>query len=146
MIGVVNVTLIDTTVQAIYDWMNGAHAHMTDWLNTTCFDEFVKNNSALIAWQREVENGTIDYEYSPTDVVTVDQLNMNLVLSNYGSNPVLLKYTGSAKSSVAPAAKGLTLPEFAIPSGAAMTLPWLNELARARRKFQHAQRRVSSCF
>lgn len=136
--GAVNVTLIDTTVQAIYNWMNDTYANMTDWSSITYFEGFVKSNPTLIVWQREVDNGTIDYDYVPIEVVNIDQVNMSMVVSNYGSNPVVVQYAGSVKSSVAPTAEVLTLSEFAIPIGAALTLPWLNELARARRKFHRA--------
>jgi hypothetical protein len=136
--GAVNVTLTDTTVQAIFDWMNETHVNMTDWSSVTYFEGFVKDNPTLIVWQREVDNGTIDYDYIPTEVVSIDEVNMSLIVCNYGSSPVVLQYTGSVKSGVAPTAKVLTLSEFAIPIGAALTLPWLNELARARRKFHRA--------
>ena len=136
--GEVNVTLIDTTVQEIDNWMNDNHVNMTYWSNVTYLDEFLKNNASLIVWQREVNNGTIDYNYVPTEVVSIDQVNMSLVVTNYGANPVVVEYTGSVESGVAPTAKVLTLSEFAIPIGAALTLPWLNELVRARRKFRRA--------
>jgi hypothetical protein len=136
--GAVNVTLIDTTLQAILNWINNIHGNMSDWWNITYFDEFVKSNPTMIVWQREVDNGTLDYDYVPTDVVSVDQLNMSLVVSNDGSNPAGVQYTGSVESGVAPTVKVRTLSEFAIPIGVALTLPWLNELARARRKFQRA--------
>jgi hypothetical protein len=134
--GSVNVTLIDTSVQAIYNWMNDTHANMTDWSSITYFQEFEKNNPTLIVWQREVDNGTIDYDYIPTEVVSIDQVNMSLVVSNYGSKAVVVQYTASVENSVAPTGKVLILSEFAIPIGAALTLPWLNEFARARRKLK----------
>jgi hypothetical protein len=132
--GVVNVTLIDTTIEAIYNWMNDTYASMTDWLNVTYFDGFVKSNPTLIVWQHELDNGTIDYDYVPTEVVSIYQVNMSLVVSHYGSDQLVVHYTGSVESSVAPTVKVLTLSEFAIPIGAVLTLPWLNELARAKRK------------
>jgi hypothetical protein len=136
--GAVNVTLIDTTFQAILNWINDIYANITDWSNITYFDEFVKSNPTMIVWQREVKNGTLDYDYVPTEVVSVDQVNMSLAVSNDGSNAAGVQYTGSVESGVAPTAKVLTVSEFAIPIGAALTLPWLNELARARRKLQRA--------
>jgi hypothetical protein len=138
MTGAVNVTLIDTTQQAILNWINTIHGNMSDWWNIAYFDEFVKSNPTMIVWQREVDNGTLDYDYVPTSVVSVDQLNMSLVVSNDGSDPVGVQYTGSVESGVAPTVKVRTLSEFAIPIGVALTLPWLNELVRARRKFQRA--------
>jgi hypothetical protein len=132
--GAVNVTLIDTTVQAIMNWINGIHGNMTEWSNITYFDGFVKSNPTLIVWQHKLNNGTIDYDYVPTEVVSIDQVNMSLVVSNYGSNPVVVNYAGSIESRVAPTVKVLTLSEFAIPIGVALTLPWLRELVRAKRK------------
>jgi hypothetical protein len=133
--GVVNVTLLDTTIEAIYNWINDTyHTSITNWSNITYFNGFVKSNPTLIAWQHKLDNGTIDYDYVPTEVVSIDQVNMSLVFSNYGSNPVVVNYAGSVESRVAPTVKVLTLSEFAIPIGVALTLPWLRELVRAKRK------------
>jgi hypothetical protein len=128
--GAINITLIGTSVQAISNWMTNT----TNWSSVTYFDAFLKSNPTLIIWQREVDNGTIDYDYVPTEVVNVDQVNMSLVTSNYGSNYVDVQYAGSVESGVAPTAKVRTLSEFVIPIGAVLTLPWLNEIARGRKK------------
>jgi hypothetical protein len=135
--GTVNVTLVDTTVEAIMTWISDIQPQVTDLFNVQYFDEFVKSNPTLIVWQRELNNQTIDYDYIPTDVVGVDQINMSLIASNYGSNPVIVQYSGSVQGGIAPTVKVRTLSEFAIPIGAALTIPWLNELARAR-KFRRA--------
>jgi hypothetical protein len=132
--GVINVTVVDMSFEAMQKWMNHTYPSVTDWLNVTYLDGFVKRNPTLIVWQHELNNGTISYDYVPTEVVDIYQMNMSLVVSNHGPNPVIVYYTGSVKSSVAPTVKVLTLSEFAIPIGVVLTLPWLNELARARRK------------
>ena len=136
--GTVNVTLVDTTVEAIMTWISDIQPKVTNLFNVQYFDEFVKSNPTLIVWQRELNNATIDYDYTPTDVVSVDQINMSLIASNYGSNPVIVQYLGSVEGEVAPTGKVRTLSEFAIPIGVALTLPWLNELTKARRKFHRA--------
>jgi hypothetical protein len=137
--GTVNVTLVDTTVEAIMTWISDIQPKVTDLFNVQYFDEFAKSNPTLIVWQREVDNGTLDYDYVPTQVISIDEVNMSLVASDYGSNPAVVEYTGSVESGVAPTAKVRTLSEFTIPIGAALTLPWLNELVKARRKFHGAR-------
>jgi hypothetical protein len=136
--GTVNVTLVDTTVEAIMTWISDIQPNVTDLFNVQYFAEFVKSNPTLIVWQREVDNGTLDYDYVPTQVISIDEVNMSLVASNYGSNPAVVEYTGSVETGVAPTAKVQTLSEFTIPIGAALTLPWLNELTKAKRKFRRA--------
>jgi len=137
--GTVNVTLVDTTVEAIMTWIGNIQPPVTALFNVSYFDQFVKSNPTLIVWQRELNNNaTIDYDYVPTDVVSIDQINMSLIASNYGSNSVIVQYFGSVESGVAPTMKARTLSEFAIPIGAALTIPWLNELARTRRKLRRA--------
>jgi len=136
--GTVNVTLVGTTVEAIMTWIGNIQPNVTDLFNVSYFDEFVKSNPTMIVWQHELNNATIDYDYIPTDVISTDQINMSLIASNYGSNPVIVQYIGSVEGGVAPTMKVQTLYEFAIPIGAALTLPWLNELARTRRKLRRA--------
>jgi hypothetical protein len=107
--------------------------------NVTYFVQFLEANSSLIAWHGEVHGGTIEHEYSPGTVV-----NVTFVVSSHGSEYVSFDYSVSVITGKAPAAKAQTLSEFAIPIGIVFTIPWLNELLRARRRTQDTKGKPNS--
>lgn len=135
--GTLDVYMLETSTGAIERWI--AEQNPNEVGNVTYFDLFLEANSSLIAWQGEVHSGTIDHEYSPGMVVTVA-----FIVSSHGSDYVSFDYSVSVISGKAPAAKVQTLSEFAIPVGIVFTIPWLNELLRARRRAQDTKGKPNS--
>jgi hypothetical protein len=127
--GTLDVYMLETSTGAIYRWI--AEQNPNDVGNVTLFDQFLEANSSLIAWQGEVRSGTIDHEYSPDTVV-----NVAFIVSSHDSDYASFDYSVSVITGKAPATKVQTLSEFAIPVGIVFTIPWLNELLRARRRAQ----------
>jgi hypothetical protein len=127
--GTLDIYLLETWPETAYEWISEHNPGLTDFPNVTYFDQFLEANPTLIAWQSEIHDGTVDQEYIPTAVV-----NMTLAVSNHGSDSVSVDYQYSLRSGVAPTAKVRLLSEFAIPIGFVFTLPWLNELVRAKKK------------
>jgi len=127
--GTLDVYLLETTTPTIIDWITSHYSKPADLSNVTYFDEFLHNNSALIAWQGEAHSGTVNTDYTPGD--TVDII---LAISTHGSNSLSVTYSYTITAGVAPKTKVRTLSELAIPIGIVFTIPWLAELLRARRK------------
>jgi hypothetical protein len=129
--GTLDVYMLETSTGAIDRWIEVG--------NLTQFDQFLKTNSSLIAWQGEVHSGTIDHEYSPSTVVDI-----TFIVSSHGSDYVSFDWSVSVITGKAPAAKVQTLSEFAIPVGIVFTIPWLNELLKARRRTQDTKGKPNS--
>lgn len=129
--GTLDVYMLETSIGAIDRWIAEQNGSVG---NVTLFDLFLKANSSLIAWHGEVHSGTIDHEYSPGTVV-----NVAFVVSSNSSDYVSFDWSVSVITGKAPAAKVQTLSEFAIPVGIVFTIPWLNELLRARRRAQNTK-------
>lgn len=132
--GTLNVYVLEVSSRTIYEWITARadsehYSDSIDFSNVTYFDEFLNSNPGLIAWQAELHDGTIDYEYVPTKIV-----NVTLTVSNHSPDVVSADYALSLSRSVAPASKVRILSEFAIPIGVVFTLPWLSNLLRARKR------------
>jgi hypothetical protein len=135
--GTLDVYMLETSTGAIDRWI--AELNPDQVGNVTYFDLFLEANSSLIAWQGKVRSGTIDHEYSPGTVV-----NVAFIVSSHGPDYVSFDYSVSVITGKAPAAKVQTLSEFAIPVGIVFTIPWLNELLRARRRAQEIKGKPNS--
>jgi hypothetical protein len=127
--GTFGVYLLETELPTIVEWITGHYSESIDWSNVTYFDQFLHANPSLIAWQSEIQNGTVNTEYAPDNTV-----NMTLAISTHGSDSLNMTYSYTTTSGVAPTAKVRTLSEFVIPIGIALTIPWLRELLRAKRR------------
>jgi hypothetical protein len=134
--GTLDVYMLETSTAAIDTWIAEQNGSVG---NLTLFDQFLGANSSLIAWQGEVRSGTIDHEYSPDTVVDI-----TFIVSSHGSDYVSFDWSVSVITGKAPAAKVQTLSEFAIPVGIVFTIPWLNELLRARRRAQDTKGKPNS--
>lgn len=127
--GTLNVYVLEVSSRTIYEWISEHYSESKDFWNVTYFDEFLNSNPGLVAWQAELHDGTVDHEYVPTKIV-----NVTLAVSNHSPDVVSADYAGSLSRSVAPASKVRILSEFAIPIGVVITLPWLNDRLRAKKK------------
>jgi hypothetical protein len=134
--GTLDVYMLETSTGAIDRWIAEQNGSVG---NVTLFDLFLNATSPLIAWHGEVHSGTIDREYSPGMVV-----NVVFIVSSHGSDYVSFDWSVSVITGKAPAAKVQTLSEFAIPVGIVFTIPWLNELLRARRRAQDTKGKPNS--
>lgn len=124
--GTLNVYLLEVKSQTIYTWINEHYPGVADPSNITYFEEFLETNLPPIGWQ-EINKANFEVEYVPTKIT-----NVTLVFSNPSSNPIFALYTGSISSLVAPKNKVLTLAQWAIPIGIALTLPWLINFLRIK--------------
>jgi hypothetical protein len=134
--GTLDVYMLETSTATIDTWITDQNG----WVgNVTLFDQFLEAHSSLIAWQGEAHSGTINHEYSSDTVVDI-----TFVVSSHATDYVSFDYSVSVIIGKAPAAKVQTLSEFAIPVGIVFTIPWLNELLRARRRAQDIKGKQNS--
>ena len=89
------------------------------------FEEFLQDNPDVIGWQGEILEGVVDY--IPTEVI-----NVTMIFSNPSSNNILIDYSGSILSLLAPTEKVRTLAIWAIPIGFVLALPWLLDLRKSK--------------
>jgi hypothetical protein len=127
--GTLNVYILEVTVQTIYEWILEHHSESIDPSNITYFDEYLDSNPGLIAWQGQTQDGNIDAEYVPTKIV-----NATSAVSNHSPDAASTDYTWSLLRNVAPFSRVRILSEITIPTGVVLTLPWLSDLLRAKKK------------
>jgi hypothetical protein len=125
--GTLSAYLLETWPSKAYEWIGEHHPELTVFPNVTYFDQFLEANSASIAWQYKIVNQTVDHKYVPAAIV-----NVTLAVSNHGSDSLNVDYSYSLTKGVAPTAKVQFLSELTIPIGAALTIPWLSSLLRAK--------------
>ena len=126
--GTVNVYILEVASRTVYDWISEHNPGSVDYSNVTYFDQYLDSNSASVAWQNEIRDQTITYEYTPTKTV-----NITSVVSGHGPDVVSTNYDASILRSVAPTSKVQVLSALAISIGLVFTLPWLNKLLRAKK-------------
>jgi hypothetical protein len=128
--GSLSVYVIEVSSGAIDDWINQTHLRPVDFSNVPYLDEFLSVHSGLIGWQGETSNGTIAFTYTPTRIA-----NVSLIASNHSPQTVYISnYGWVIFSNAAPVSKVQTLSEFAIPIGFVLTLPWLSDLLKAKKR------------
>lgn len=99
--------------------------------NASMLEVFLNAHSDFVAWQGDTAYGHVEFEYVPTRIVKV-----TLVLSNSGSKPVRVNYSGKKLNLIAPKERVLTSAELTIPLGIVIVIPWLSSVWRGRRKIK----------
>lgn len=99
--------------------------------NASMLEVFLNAHSDFVAWQGDTAYGHVAFEYVPTRIVKV-----TLVLSNSGSKPVRVNYSGKKLNLIAPKERVLTSAELTIPLGIVIVIPWLSSVWRGRRKIK----------
>jgi hypothetical protein len=98
-------------------------------MNITYFEEFLDANPESVVWHTENHNGDVKHDYTPTKVT-----NATLVLSNPNPNYVSIEYSTSVATFIAPTGKVKTLAIWILPLGFVLTLPWIVNFWRIKRR------------
>jgi len=127
--GTLKVYVLEVNFGTVWQWINERHPGMGIYSNVTFFEEFLAANPEPIAWQYEIPNGRIEYEYVPTKIT-----NTTVFFSNPTLNSDWVQYSAFLSAVVAPRGKVRTLAEWAMPFGVVLALPWLISWLRTRRR------------
>lgn len=133
--GTLNVYVLEVSSQYLVGWIREHYPEPTDdflgMYNVTRLEEFLETYPNSIAWNGEILNGKIEFEYVPTKIT-----NATLVFSNLSTDLIQFEYEGTTISLVAPGKRVLPLAQWIIPIGFVFTLPWLAHLWSDRRQLR----------
>jgi len=132
--GTLNFYLLEVSSSTIFAWINEHRSDPIDFGNVTNLEGLVKAHPEWIGLQSEIHAGKTEYEYVPTKVT-----NTTLVISNPSSDYIYVEYEGSIIGQVAPTSKVRILSQWVIPIGFVLTLPYLINLWRSKKRLQSPQ-------
>jgi len=126
--GTLDIYVLEVDSLTVYNWIS-ERSGMAGFSDVANFDQFLESNPTSIAWQGQIHDGTISHEYVPTKVV-----NVTLAIANHSPDVASSDYEGSLSRSLAPVSKVQTISEITVPVGIVLTLPWLSNLLKVRRR------------
>jgi len=132
--GTLKVYLLEVSSQTVYNWINETHPHIPSsepfqFWNETYLIEFIEANPQTVAIQKEISNSETKLEYTPTKIT-----NITLVFHNPILSFVELNYEGLVLLTMAPKVKMQTLSQTTIPIGFVLTLPWIMNSYKMKKK------------
>jgi hypothetical protein len=120
--GTINVYLLNINSNTLFQALN-SNSTENQSQNVTLIEDYLNANPDVIAWEKQLSEGTVDY--TPTTII-----NATLILSNPTQNTITVNYDGKILSIFVPAAKAQLLAFGAIPVGLILALPWLINLRK----------------
>jgi hypothetical protein len=98
------------------------------FLNASILEEFLNGHSTTVAWQENVAEGGIEYQYAPTR-----PNNITLIFSNLGTEASNIKYNGKLLNFILPSERALAPAKVILPAGFILSIPWMNLILKRRR-------------
>lgn len=98
------------------------------FLNASILEEFLNSHRNTVAWQENVAEGGIEYQYAPTR-----PNNITLIFLNPNTEAAKIEYTGKLLNFILPSERALAPTKVILPAGFILSIPWIS-LTWKRRK------------